>query len=76
MTFFYGSLHIDVPVLADQQELTYIISAQTKDLIWKWRMGERQRERERERERVKEMFLWALLEDDDDMISSIPIEQK
>ena len=29
VTFFYGPLHIDVPVLANQQDLIYISSVQT-----------------------------------------------
>ena len=31
MTFSYGPLHMDVPVLADRQELTYNSSALTQD---------------------------------------------
>ena len=31
--FFYGALHIDVPMLADQQKLIYISSVQTQDEI-------------------------------------------
>ena len=30
VTFFYGLLHIDVPVLADQQERIYISSVRTQ----------------------------------------------
>ena len=47
---------MDVPVLADQQEVIYISSVQTQDLIWKtyWErwmiVTEEERERERERE--------------------------
>ena len=33
--FFKEPLHIDVPVLVDQQELIYIGSAQTHKVIWK-----------------------------------------
>ena len=35
MMFFYGRQHMDVPVLADQQELIYVSSVQTQDVIWK-----------------------------------------
>ena len=42
--FFYGSLHMDVSVLTNQQELINIISVQTQDVVWKtcrdwWMMG-------------------------------------
>ena len=30
-----GSLHTDMPVLADEQELIYICSVWTQDLVWK-----------------------------------------
>ena len=41
VTFFHGTLHMDVPVLADQQELIYINSVWTQEAIWKtsWRDG-------------------------------------
>ena len=35
VTFFYGPLHMDVPVLADQQELFHICSLQTQDIVGK-----------------------------------------
>ena len=34
MTFFYGSLYLDSPVLVDQQELTSYSSVWTQDVIW------------------------------------------
>ena len=34
-TFIYGPLHMDMSVLADQQELIYISSMQTQDVVWK-----------------------------------------
>ena len=33
--FSYGPLHMDVPVLVDQQELIYKSSVQTQDVVWK-----------------------------------------
>ena len=44
MPIFYGPLHMDVPVLIDQQKLIYIHSARTLDVIWKtyrerWTIG-------------------------------------
>ena len=51
MTFFNGPLYMDVPVMANQQELTNISSVQTLDLVWKtcqkwWMIGiERERAR-------------------------------
>ena len=44
MTFYNGSLYIDMPVLANQQELIYVISGQTQDKVWKtccvrWMIG-------------------------------------
>ena len=35
MTIFYRPLHIDEPVLADQQEIIYISSVWTQDVVWK-----------------------------------------
>ena len=34
VTFLYGPLHMDMPLLANQQELIYIISVQTQDVAW------------------------------------------
>ena len=34
ITFSYGSINMDVPVLADQQELTYSSSVLTQDVVW------------------------------------------
>ena len=56
VNFFYGTLHTNVPVLVDQQELIYIRSVQTQNVVWKtcqeqWKIetdGERERERERD----------------------------
>ena len=44
VTFFYGPLHLDVSVLADQEELIYISFVQTQDAVWKtcrkrWTIG-------------------------------------
>ena len=44
ITFFHGPLHMDMPVLAEQQELIYISSVQTQDVVWKtcrvrWMVG-------------------------------------
>ena len=33
VTFFYGPLHMDVPVGADQQELILISSVPTQDIV-------------------------------------------
>ena len=35
VTFFSGPLHMDVPVLTDQQELFCISSVRTLDVVWK-----------------------------------------
>ena len=53
--FSYGPLHMNMLVLANQQELTYNSSAQTQDVVWKtcpeqWMVG-----MDRERERVWEI---------------------
>ena len=37
MTFFSGFKQMDMPVLADQQELIYISSVQIEDVIWRSR---------------------------------------
>ena len=44
VTFSYGPLHMDVPVLADQQEPTYNSSVRTQDVVWitcreRWMIG-------------------------------------
>ena len=45
MTFFYGPLHMDVQVLADQLELINI-SSKTQDVVWKTcKVGWRERGR-------------------------------
>ena len=65
MTFFNGPLHMDEPVLADQQEIIYR-SAQTQDIVWKncwwwWMIG-------MDGERVSgESVLSEWLNDDDDI---------
>ena len=45
VTFSDGPLHTNLPVLGDQQELTYKSSVQSLDVIWKqwmvWMNGER-----------------------------------
>ena len=33
MIFSYGVLHMDIPVLANQQKLTFISSVQTQDAV-------------------------------------------
>ena len=35
VTFFYGPLHVDVSVLAYEQELIYISSVRIQDVVWK-----------------------------------------
>ena len=60
MTFSYGPLHMVVPVLADQQELSYDSSAWIQDVVWKtcleqWIIGT-DGERERERESINVTF--------------------
>ena len=53
MTFFNGPLQMDVPVLANQQELIYVCFVRTQDVV----IGpDRERERERERESVKSVL--------------------
>ena len=64
--FFYVPLHMDVPVLADQQEPIYISSVQTQDVVWKtyqerWMIGT---DGKRESGKSK---LAAWLDDDDDI---------
>ena len=44
LTFSNGPLHMDLPVLADQQETTYKSSVRTLDVVWKtgsewWMIG-------------------------------------
>ena len=46
MTFFYESLHIDVPVLANQQELIWINSVRTQDVVRKSFQGRWRDERD------------------------------
>ena len=52
MTFFYGPLHIDVPVLSNQQEVTHNSCVRAQGVVWKtcrerWRIrmgGETERD--------------------------------
>ena len=53
--FFCGFLHMDMPVLADQQELIDFSSVRSLYVVWKtccerWMIGEREREIVKERE--------------------------
>ena len=59
MTFFNGPLYIDVPVLADQQEVIW------KTYRERWMI---RTERERERESRKSMLSDWLNDEDDDVI--------
>ena len=59
MTFFSRLLHMDVPVLANQQKLIYIRFVWTLNTVWKicrerWMIG-MDGETERQRERVREI---------------------
>ena len=51
-TFLYGTQNMDVPMLADQQELIYISSVRTQHVVWRtcrsdgWSGQMRERERE------------------------------
>ena len=49
MTCFYGPLHMDVPVVANQQELIYISSERTQYVIWKTCRGRWIKRTDRER---------------------------
>ena len=65
MTFFYGPLHVNVPVLVDKQELIYIISVRTQDVLWitcqEWWMIGTDGERE-----SRKFTVSVRLDDDDD----------
>ena len=68
MTFFYGHLHIDVLVSADQQKLIHISSVLKQDIIWEtcweqWIIGT-----DVERESRKSMLL-VQLDDDSNLLS-------
>ena len=67
VTFFYGPRHIDVPVLADRQEIIYISSIGTLDVVWKtcrewWMIGTDIEEESRK------SVLSARLDDDDNEV--------
>ena len=67
VTFFCGSIHMDVPELADLQVLIYSSSVWTQDVIWKtywerWIIG---MDKESERESGKSA-LSAQLDNDDE----------
>ena len=64
--FSYGAFHMNVPVLADQQEPTYNSFVQTQDVVWKfcqegWMIGTNSK-----RESRKAMLAAQLDDDDDD----------
>ena len=71
---FNRTLHMDMSVFTDQQELIYISSVWMQDAVWKTclergmiRMeSERKREREREKERAKSVSLVQIDDSDDD----------
>ena len=66
VTFLFRPLYMDVPVLADQQELINISSVRTQDVVWKicrerWMIGtdgERKRERAGELCAVSSSWWW------------------
>ena len=63
--FFYGLLHMDLPVLAEQQELIYICSMRTQNVVWmtcreRWVIGTDGEMKS------KKFLLLAWLDDDDD----------
>ena len=67
---FYGPLHMDTSVSADQQEITYNSSVRTQDVIWKtcqerWFIGT-----DEEKELVKSMVA-AQLDDDENANSFV-----
>ena len=70
VTFSYGLFHMVVPVLADQQELTYNSSVETQGVVWKtcwewWMVGtDGEREKERERGESRKFLVSAWLDDD------------
>ena len=70
--FFYGHLHIAMLVLADKQELTYINSVWTMDIVWKtcW---EQWIKRTDEETQSGKSILTAWLDDDDDIYKYIYI---
>ena len=51
LTFFYKPLHMDLPVMIDQQGLNYISSVWTLDVDWRICQKQWMRERERWREK-------------------------
>ena len=62
MTFIYGLLHMEIPVLADQQELIYISSVQIQNVVWKtcqewWMIGT---DGERESESGKSVMMMMI----------------
>ena len=56
--------HMDMPVLTDQQELIYISSVQTQDIVWKTCQEQWMKEIDGEKEPRKSMFV-AWTGDDD-----------
>ena len=74
-TFICGSLVIDGPVLADLQELIYISSVRTLDVVWKtWRerwMIRTSGKREREGGKPGKSMLSARLDDNEDKAERI-----
>ena len=65
--FFYGLLHMDMPELANQQEIIYISVVWIQDEVWKtsqkWQTIGMDGERERE---LGKFVMSAWLNDDDD----------
>ena len=71
---FYGLLHKDTPVLANQQKLTFISSVQTLDAVEKTCQARWQTEMDSEKE-SKESVLLACHDDGDDLLSGMEISQ-
>ena len=72
---FNGPQYMDVPVLADQQELIYISCVRTQDVVWKTSQERWMTGTNGEEEPGKSMPAAWLDDDDDDIVNSHRINQ-
>ena len=71
--FFCGLLHMDTPVLADQQKLIFVISVQILDAVWRTCQDQKMIGMDGTRDAKKSMLSVQLNDDDAFCSASVSI---
>ena len=75
VTFFYGPLHMDGPVMAGHQELIYISCVHIQGVVWKTYMEQWMRGTDGEKESGKSVLSARLDDDWLDLLEKQPMLQ-